>query len=79
MYRRDPLTEDGHYILRFSNDEIRENLGGVHRTIVDALVTSPTQTLPHQGPIKGRAFVTNALYIMPLTGHRAATSHCAPT
>ena len=48
--RTEFLQNEGYRILRFWNDEIRENLGGVHHTIVDALATSPP---PKPSPIKG--------------------------
>ena len=47
------LQNEGYRILRFWNDEIRENLDGVHHTIVDALATSPP---PKPSPIKGEGF-----------------------
>src|ERR1700730_12194367 len=51
------LENEGYRILRFWNNEILENLDGVHETIADELGRiSPTQTLPHQGPIKGEGF-----------------------
>ena len=44
------LENEGYRILRFWNNEILENLDGVHETIADELDRiSPTQTLPHQG------------------------------
>jgi very-short-patch-repair endonuclease len=44
------LQNEGYRILRFWNNEVLENLDGVHETIADELGRiTPTQTLPHQG------------------------------
>ena len=44
------LQNEGYLILRFWNNEVLENLDGVHETIADELGRiTPTQTLPHQG------------------------------
>jgi very-short-patch-repair endonuclease len=57
MARRPPeaertgfLQNEGYRILRFSNNDVLENLDGVHATIADELGRiTPTQTLPHRG------------------------------
>jgi very-short-patch-repair endonuclease len=44
------LQNEGYRILRFWNNEVLENLDGVHRAIADELSRiTPTQTLPHYG------------------------------
>jgi very-short-patch-repair endonuclease len=44
------LHNQGYRILRFWNNEVMANLGGVHQTIADELGgITPTQTLPHRG------------------------------
>ena len=44
------LQDQGYRILRFWNNEVLANLGGVHETIASELGRiTPTQTLPHQG------------------------------
>jgi very-short-patch-repair endonuclease len=45
------LQGEGHRILRFWNNDVLANLGGVYDTIVSTLgqAITPTQTLPHQG------------------------------
>ncbi len=44
------LQTEGYRILRFWNNEVLANLGGVHETIAEELGRiTPTQTLPHQG------------------------------
>jgi very-short-patch-repair endonuclease len=44
------LQNEGYRILRFWNNEVLENLDGVHATITAELGRiTPTQTLPHQG------------------------------
>ena len=51
------LHNEGYRILRFWNNEVLVNLDGVHQAIVGELRRiTPTQTLPHQGPIKGEGF-----------------------
>jgi len=51
--RTEFLQNEGYRVLRFWNNEILENLDGVHRTIADALATSPP---PKPSPIKGEGF-----------------------
>jgi very-short-patch-repair endonuclease len=44
------LQNEGYRILRFWNNEVLANLGGVHETIAGELGRiTPTQTLPHRG------------------------------
>ena len=44
------LQNQGYRVLRFWNNEVLENLDGIHEKIADALGrVTPTQTLPHQG------------------------------
>ena len=44
------LQNEGYSVLRFWNNEVLENLDGVHQTIADAVGRiTPTQTLPHHG------------------------------
>src|SRR5712664_4828444 len=44
------LQSEGYRILRFWNNEVLENLDGVHQTITKELAgITPTQTLPHRG------------------------------
>ena len=48
--RTEFLQNEGYRVLRFWNNEVLENLDGVHARIADALGgITPTQTLPHQG------------------------------
>ena len=51
--RTEFLQNEGYRVLRFWNNEILENLDGVHRTIADALATSPP---PNPPPSRGRGF-----------------------
>jgi very-short-patch-repair endonuclease len=53
IQRTEFLQNEGYRVLRFWNDEIRENLDGVHHTIVDALAMSAP---PKPSPIKGEGF-----------------------
>jgi very-short-patch-repair endonuclease len=44
------LQDEGYRVLRFWNNDVLENLDGVHETIAEELSRiTPTQTLPHQG------------------------------
>ncbi len=44
------LQNEGYSVLRFWNNEVLENLDGVHQTIADEVGRiTPTQTLPLQG------------------------------
>jgi very-short-patch-repair endonuclease len=55
--RKEFLQNEVYRILRFWNNEVLANLDGVHETIADELGRiTPTQTLPHQEPIKGEGF-----------------------
>jgi very-short-patch-repair endonuclease len=56
------LQSEGYRILRFWNNEVMANLGGVHATIVDAL-TRITPTQP--SPIEGEGLTTRS---RPLDG-----------
>jgi very-short-patch-repair endonuclease len=50
--RAEFLQNEGYRVLRFWNNEILENLDGVHHTIADALAASPPPSPP---PSRGRA------------------------
>ena len=44
------LQNEGYRVLRFWNNEVLANLGGVHAIIAEELARfTPTQTLPHRG------------------------------
>ena len=44
------LQGEGYRVLRFWNNEVLQNLDGVHEVIMGELgAVTPTQTLPHQG------------------------------
>jgi very-short-patch-repair endonuclease len=44
------LQNEGYRVLRFWNNEVLGNLGGVYEAIAGELArVTPTQTLPHQG------------------------------
>ena len=48
--RTEFVQNEGYRILRFWNNEVLENLDGVHQKIAEELGRiTPTQTLPHQG------------------------------
>ena len=48
--RTEFLQNEGYRIVQFWNDEVLENLDGVHQTIAEKPSRiAPTQTLPHQG------------------------------
>jgi very-short-patch-repair endonuclease len=51
------LQNEGYRILRFWNNEVLANLDRIHQAIVGKLRRiTPTQTLPHRGPIEGEGF-----------------------
>jgi very-short-patch-repair endonuclease len=56
--RTEFLQNEGYRLLRFWNNEILENLDGIHRTIADALATSP---VPKPPPSWGEAFQSQLL------------------
>ena len=48
--RSEFLQSEGYRVLRFWNNEVRENLDGLQQRIVDELRhVTPTPTLPHHG------------------------------
>jgi len=48
--RSEFLQSEGYRVLRFWNNEVRENLDGLQQTILDELRrATPTPTLPHHG------------------------------
>jgi very-short-patch-repair endonuclease len=60
--RSEFLQNEGYRLLRFWNNEILENLDGVHHTITDALAASPP---PKPSPIKGEGLTIRS---RPLDG-----------
>ena len=50
MERTAFMRSEGYRVLRFWNNEVLQNLDGVHETVARELGgITPTQTLPHQG------------------------------